>query len=74
MTETTARVVVYRLRLEITVPLDDYAECDTLSAEENAVCRESKHNMKVVVTHCLRRLPAGEVTDIEVMDASVEDE
>ena len=72
--DVTARVVVYTLRLEISVPLDEYADCDTLTAEQNAVCRESKREIEQSVTHCLRRLGAGEVTDIEVMEASVEDE
>ncbi len=73
-TTTEPRVVVYELRLTITVPLEDYTACDTLTAEQNAVCRESKVQIEGDVTHCLRRLPSGEVTDIEVMSASVEDE
>ncbi len=67
-------VAVYELRLTISVPLDAYAECDTLTADENAVCSVSKREIEQNVMHCLRRLPAGEVTDIEVMNASVEDE
>ncbi len=68
------RVAVYELRVIVTVPLEEYDGCDTLSAEDNAVCRESKREIEQNILHCTRRLPAGEVTDLEVMTASVEDE
>ncbi len=73
MTDDT-RLAVYELRLTIKVPLDAYAECDTLTADENAVCAVSKREIEQMVTACLRRLGSGDVTDIEVINASVEEE
>ncbi len=66
------RVAVYELRLTVTVPLEAYDGCETLSAEDNAMCRESKREIERDVLAACRRVEWP--CDGEVMGVTLEDE